>query len=508
MILKVDLFFGFCVFSVNSAFNITTGNRERKSLREHGINTRDSMSTYFKVKPCEETFMDLVSNSFGSVSQFYRVHFGREKIYLIENPESVLDIDNTTWPTYHCDHNVPYWVSWTNGTLEAGVGICIGHDKFNRDWTRRHNIYTDVTDISVMSYITAHWLFYIPKNTKSACAPDELDIGSGSGPTIIRTTKTTTPEFAPTTISSTDTGTSEFAPTTISSTDTATSEFAPTTISSTDTTTPQLDLTGISTAETTTPGFYPTTKSSTETTTPELDLTGISTAETKTPEFDPTTKSSTETTTPELDLTGISTTETTTPIFDPTKKSSTDTTTPELDLTGISSTDTTTPELDLTGISSTDTTTPELDLTGISSTDTTTPELDLTGIRKTETTTSGFDQTRRSSTISTSTTTTRTTPIDKPTERSPTKTPCTCPCNNFTMTEDELIRKIALLKLELAVDRKQTNKYKRSLTSASDDRPSSKYIGTIGIVVLVVICTLIVLMDLQHCACFMFHKKK
>ncbi|XP_071142059.1 uncharacterized protein [Mytilus edulis] len=417
--------------------------------------------------------MDLVGDSFGTVNdyQLYQVHFGRRYIYLIENSsESVLDINNTSLPTYYCDNYIPFWVSWIDGTIEAGEGTCIGHDKFD-SMPRILNIDTGVTDISIMSYTTASWLFDIPKNTTSACTPDELDVGSGSGPTKIRTTKTTTPEFASTTISSTDTTTPESVSTTISSTDTTTPEFASTTINSSDTTTPD---------------FASTPRSSTDTT-PEFASTTISSTDTTKPEFASTTISSTDTTTPALDLTGISTAETTTPEFASTTISSTDTPTPALDLTGISTTGTTTPEFASTTISSTDTTTPELDLRGISTAGTTTP---------------GFDPTTISTIISTATTSSRTT------GRSSTKTLCTCSCNNFTMTEDELIRKIALLKSELSVDRKQTNKYRRSLVSAGDDRPSSKYIGTFGIVVLVVICTLIVLMDLQHCACFMFHKKK
>ncbi|CAG2219623.1 unnamed protein product [Mytilus edulis] len=107
-----------------------------------------------------------------------------------------------------------------------------------------------------------------------------------------------------------------------------------------------------------------------------------------------------------------------------------------------------------------------------------------------------------------STTTSKTTQFVETTAISPNKTPCTCLCNNFTISDDELIRKIALLRSELSIDTKQTNKYRRSLISAADDRPSSKYIGNFGIVVLVVICSLIVLMDFQHYAPVIFQKQK
>ncbi|VDI03894.1 Hypothetical predicted protein [Mytilus galloprovincialis] len=447
--------------------------------------------------------MDLVdgSSSFDTVNGYplYQVHFGRKYIYLIENlSESVLNIDNTLWPTYYCDHYIPFWVSRIYGTIEVGEGTCIGYDKFD-SLPRILNI--DVTDILIMSYTTADWLFDIPKNTTSACPPNETNVGSGSGPTKIRTTKTTTPEFASTTISSTDTTTPEFVSTTISSTDTTTLESASTTVSSTDTTTPEVASTSINSTDTTTPEFASTTISSTDTTTPDFASTPISSTDT-TPEFASTTINSTDTTKSEFASTTISSSDKTTPALDLTGISTAETTTPEFAPTTISSTDTTTPALDLTGISTTETTTPGFASTTINSTDTTTRELDLRGISTAGTTTPGFDPTTISTIISTATTSSRTT------GHSSTKTPCTCSCNNFTMTEDELIRKIALLKSELSVDRKQTNRYRRSLVSAEDDRPSSKYIGTFGIVVLVVICTLIVLMDLQHCACFMFHKKK
>ncbi|VDI62907.1 Hypothetical predicted protein [Mytilus galloprovincialis] len=107
-----------------------------------------------------------------------------------------------------------------------------------------------------------------------------------------------------------------------------------------------------------------------------------------------------------------------------------------------------------------------------------------------------------------STTTSKTAQFVETTAFSPNKTPCTCLCNNFTISDDELIRKIALLRSELSIDTKRTNKYRRSLISAADDRPSSKYIGNFGIVVLVVICSLIVLMDFQHYTHVIFQKHK
>ncbi|CAG2242168.1 unnamed protein product [Mytilus edulis] len=226
----------------------------------------------------------------------------------------------------------------------------------------------------------------------------------------------------------------------------------------------------------------------------------INTTETTLPEFVSTTTSKIETTTPGFDPTSINTTETTLPGFVSTTTSKIETTTPGFDSTSINSTETTTPGFYLTSINTTVTTSPGFFPTTISTTETTFPGYNPTTISATETTTPGFAPIS----VGMVNTTPGTTKNIKTTS---TKKSCICPCSNFTMTEDELIKKIAQLKSELSVDPKLTSKYKRSLVSASDDRPSSKYIGTFGIAVIVVICSLIVLMDFQHYSHVIFQKK-
>ncbi|CAG2252619.1 unnamed protein product [Mytilus edulis] len=187
----------------------------------------------------------------------------------------------------------------------------------------------------------------------------------------------------------------------------------------------------------------------------------------------------------------------------PETMNTTETTAPEFDPTSIIITDTTLPGLDQTTISTMETRTTGFTPTTLSTTETTSPGFNPTTISSIETNTPGFDQTSVGTIITRATTTSETT-----TNIETNKIPCICSCYNVTLTEDELITKISLLKSELSVDKKQTNKYRRSLISAEDDRPSSKYIGNFGIVVLVVICSLIVLMDFQHCAGVIFLKKK
>ncbi|CAG2242167.1 unnamed protein product [Mytilus edulis] len=165
----------------------------------------------------------------------------------------------------------------------------------------------------------------------------------------------------------------------------------------------------------------------------------------------------------------------------PETMNTTETTAPEFDPTSIIITDTTLPGLDQTTISTMETRTTGFTPTTLSTTETTSPGFNPTTISSIETNTPGFDQTSVGTIITRATTTSETT-----TKFETNKIPCICSCNNVTLTEDELITKIALLKSELSVDKKQTNKYRRSLISAEDDRPSSKYIGNFGIVVLVV----------------------
>ncbi|CAG2242166.1 unnamed protein product [Mytilus edulis] len=526
----------------------------RKSLHQQGMDIQNLTSIYLKVNTSGVAWISLQEKIASTIYKVYNVILKLEQIAI----NNIFEKQRTsvTWSELQSNCYVSLWVSWIGGTIEVGGGSEIGTNKLIH-LPINHSIV--VTDILIWSYYTAYWLFDFQENATSAyttdCTDGALEIDpetlnttetalpgfvlttiskkdtttSGFDPTSINTTETTTSGFDPTSINTTETTTSEFDPTSINTTETTettTSGFDPTSIKTTETTettTSGFDPTLISTTETATSGFDPTsikTTETTETTTPGVDSTSINTTETTTSGFDPTsimTTETTETTTPGVDPTSINTTETTTLGVDPTSINRTETTTPEFYPTSINTTVTTTPELFpisinttasstpglyLTSTNTTETTTPELFPTTISTTETTSPGYNPTTISKTETTTQGFAPTSIGMVTATTSGTTKN--IETPS----TKKSCICPCNNSTMTENELIRKIALLKSELSVDKKLTTKYKRSLVSASDDRPSSKYIGNFGIVVLVVICSLIVLMDFHHCAPFVFHKKK
>ena len=73
----------------------------------------------------------------------------------------------------------------------------------------------------------------------------------------------------------------------------------------------------------------------------------------------------------------------------------------------------------------------------------------------------------------------------------------TCSCqSNQTLSNEELQIKIAKLKTEIAVDRKNTSKYRNTKLSATDNRKSSRNLGIIGIVLLVIPVLLVVTNDL------------
>ena len=66
---------------------------------------------------------------------------------------------------------------------------------------------------------------------------------------------------------------------------------------------------------------------------------------------------------------------------------------------------------------------------------------------------------------------------------------CNCPCSEpdvsiVNLTTSELTTLVERLKEEIRVDKKQLSSNIRRKTSAPDARPSSKYIGTLGIVLL------------------------
>ena len=68
---------------------------------------------------------------------------------------------------------------------------------------------------------------------------------------------------------------------------------------------------------------------------------------------------------------------------------------------------------------------------------------------------------------------------------------CSCPSNQ-TLSNEELLDKIAKLKTEISVDRKNTSKYRNTKLSATDNRKSSRNIGILGIVVLVIPVLLVI----------------
>ena len=73
----------------------------------------------------------------------------------------------------------------------------------------------------------------------------------------------------------------------------------------------------------------------------------------------------------------------------------------------------------------------------------------------------------------------------------------TCSCqSNQSFSNEELQIKIAKLKTEISVDRKNTSKYRNTKLSATDNRKSSRNLGILGIVVLVIPVLLVVTNDI------------
>ncbi|XP_078333843.1 uncharacterized protein LOC144617709 [Crassostrea virginica] len=81
--------------------------------------------------------------------------------------------------------------------------------------------------------------------------------------------------------------------------------------------------------------------------------------------------------------------------------------------------------------------------------------------------------------------------------------PCYCPCRlvrNVSLTPVELQKKIEKMKSELTIPTKKTNKYQRSLTSAPDNRPSARGLGSLGIVIIGIIVTMLIAFDFPRAA--------
>ncbi|XP_062604160.1 uncharacterized protein LOC134265980, partial [Saccostrea cucullata] len=77
--------------------------------------------------------------------------------------------------------------------------------------------------------------------------------------------------------------------------------------------------------------------------------------------------------------------------------------------------------------------------------------------------------------------------------------PCPCTCvkkHNTTLTESELLARLAVIVQNLTISKKTTSIYRRSKISAQDNRPQALYVGSVGIAILFIVANLIVLPDL------------
>ncbi|CAG2215982.1 unnamed protein product [Mytilus edulis] len=102
-----------------------------------------------------------------------------------------------------------------------------------------------------------------------------------------------------------------------------------------------------------------------------------------------------------------------------------------------------------------------------------------------------------STTISVQTTSTNTIPIDE--QSMSTVSTSKNGDQSTTMTSEKLQNKIDRIKMELTVQKQSTKKYRRSLTSAPDERTSSKLMGMIGGTFIISVIGFIVLLDCATC---------
>ncbi|KAK3105741.1 hypothetical protein FSP39_004658, partial [Pinctada imbricata] len=75
---------------------------------------------------------------------------------------------------------------------------------------------------------------------------------------------------------------------------------------------------------------------------------------------------------------------------------------------------------------------------------------------------------------------------------------CTCECSNtyyYNVTSEEIQTKIKELRESLEIDKKSVTSYQRTLTSANDVRASSAVIGSLGVIVLISVVSIIVILD-------------
>ncbi|XP_052081840.1 serine-rich adhesin for platelets-like isoform X1 [Mytilus californianus] len=116
-----------------------------------------------------------------------------------------------------------------------------------------------------------------------------------------------------------------------------------------------------------------------------------------------------------------------------------------------------------------------------------------------QTSSTSLAQTSSTNPAQTSSTNPTQTTSTNPTETSSTNPAQTSSTNPTTIRSEDLQNKIDRIKMELTVQRKSTQKYKRSLTSAPDERKSSKIMGIIGATVITSVIGFIVLMDCSTC---------
>lgn len=111
---------------------------------------------------------------------------------------------------------------------------------------------------------------------------------------------------------------------------------------------------------------------------------------------------------------------------------------------------------------------------------------------------------------STSALTTRTTRLESISFNSSQDGACQCTCTkaNGSLTALELKTKIEAVVQNLSVKKEKTSKYIRSKTSAQDSRPEVVYVGSVAIVILSLIASLVVLPDLYAMLQFFYSMLK
>lgn len=70
--------------------------------------------------------------------------------------------------------------------------------------------------------------------------------------------------------------------------------------------------------------------------------------------------------------------------------------------------------------------------------------------------------------------------------------------NNTIWTEEELAEKLSVLRDAISIKKKETNLYKATKMSAYDPRESSRNIGIVGVIVLVVPVIFVLIIDAQR----------